>query len=300
MVDFHLHSTFSDGLMQPDQVIRKAVASGIKVAALTDHNCVNDYTGELRECYRTQIQIVNGIEISTHYVRSDGGTREVHVIGLGFRDELLRPAVKNNRPDRRSYFTAIGEKLRKNCGIEIPSYEEFKKRYPRSRHLGRIHIAEYMVKMGITATVDEAFDEYIGTYGKRRAFVNSLDYMHFMPFTDGVETVKKAGGIPVIAHLFSYNFDEREQMRLIQIFREHAGADAAMEVFYGRYSPAQQQKLKEIADDWNLMYSSGSDFHAKTEGEKMMPPDHLDGTDIRKHVLSRLIDRGQVRSINLL
>jgi predicted metal-dependent phosphoesterase TrpH len=300
MVDFHIHSILSDGFMRPDKVIMKAAASGIKVAALTDHNYVNDYSDELRERYGTRIQLVNGIELSTEYVRSDGGKTEVHIVGLGFKNEGIREAVKKNRQDRRGYFNAMVEKLRVNCGIEIPSYDTFKRLYPESRHLGRIHITDYMLKHGIISSFDEGFDKYVGTYGERRAYVNSLDHMHFMSVAEGAELIKKAGGIPVLAHLFSYNLSMREQMRLVQMFSGHAGPDAALEVFYGRYSPEKQKLLKDIADDWNLLYSSGSDYHAKTLYERLMDPDHLSGTDLNRHVLSRLISRGIVRDLNLL
>lgn len=99
----------------------------------------------------------------------------------------------------------------------------------------------------------------------------------------------------MLAHLFSYNFSSRENMRLIQIFREHAGADAALEVFYGRYSRGRQRVLRAIADEWGLLYSSGSDFHARTDTDQLMAPSHLDGIDPYKHVAGRLIARRQLR-----
>jgi hypothetical protein len=122
--------------------------------------------------------------------------------------------------------------------------------------------------------LDEAFEKYIGAHGERRAFADPLKYADYIPLKEGVSAIRAAGGIPVLAHLFKYRFNERENMRLIQMFTEAGGKDAAMEVSYGRFSKGKQYRLRQIADNWRLLWSSGSDFHARDNKETLLPPSH--------------------------
>ena len=83
-------------------------------------------------------------------------------------------------------------------------------------------------------------------------------------------------------------------MRLIQMFTEAAGKEAAMEVYYGRYTKGKQYRLSQIADNWRLLWSSGSDFHARVPEETLMPVSHIHQCPLGKHVYHRLAVRGDL------
>ena len=132
------------------------------------------------------------------------------------------------------------------------------------QHLGRMHIARSLVAHGYVKTVDEAFDTYIGSFGQRLAYVESeLDYA---PIEDALFALQKAQGIAILAHLFFYPLDEAEQHRLLHTFQSLAGPCSGMEIYYGRYSEEQRRHLAELAAQYELLPSAGSDFHGPGDG----------------------------------
>ncbi len=293
MVDFHIHTTCTDGMLSPEEVIEKALRSGLQAIAFTDHNYIHDDLNAFRDKYGKSISLVNGVELSTKYTRIDGTSREVHIIALGFRTEALRGVVASNQRDNEGYINEMCIKLRK-CGLDMPMYDGMKAAYPKHQRMARLQLADYMVKHGFVRNLDEAFDRYIGANGQKRAYADPLKYADYIPLQEGVAAVRAAGGIPVLPHLFKYRFDERENMRLIQMFREAAGKEAAMEVYYGRYTKGKQYRLGQIADNWRFLWSSGSDFHARDLEETLMPASHIHDCPLGKHVYNRLATRGDL------
>ena len=294
MVDFHIHTTCTDGMMSPEQVIRKAIRSGLKAIALTDHNYINEDLGSLRKQFGNAIQLVNGMELSTKYTGITGKATEVHIVALGFDNDAMRSVVARNQRDNEGYINEMCTKLRR-CGLDMPLYDGMKKAYPRHQRMQRLQLADYMVKHGFVKNLDEAFERYIGAHGERRAYADPLKYADYIPLKDGVAAIRAAGGIPVLPHLFKYRFDERENMRLIQMFTEAAGRDAAMEVYYGRYTKGKQYRLSQIADNWRILWSSGSDFHARVPEENLMSASHMHQCPLGKHVVNRLAARGDLK-----
>lgn len=293
MVDFHIHTTCTDGMMTPEEVVRKAIRSGLQAIALTDHNYIHDDLAELHHQYGKYIHFVNGMELSTKYTGLDGKSAEVHIVALGFHSDALRGVVAANQRDNAGYINEMCAKLRQ-CGLAMPDYDGMRAAYPKNGRMQRLQLADYMVKHGFVRNLDEAFEQYIGAHGRKRAYVDPLKYADYIPLQDGVAAIRAAGGIPVLPHLFKYRFDERENMRLIQLFTEAAGKNAAMEVYYGRYTKGRQYRLSQIADNWRLLWSSGSDFHARVPEETLMPFSHIHECPLGKHVYHRLAMRGDL------
>ena len=269
MFDFHIHTVRSDGYDTSKAVIQKAMEDHLSAIAITDHNVILPEFPKLCEQYRGNIRLVNGSELSSVYTCADGKRIEVHVIALGFESGLLKDTVDRIFFDRKGFIHEIAKKLLQ-CGISIPDYDTLKTLYPEHEHLGRIQIADYMVKHGYSSTVDEAMDEYIGTYGCRKAYVEVLDYANYEPLEKIVQAVIRAGGIPVLAHLFSYRLSDEESRSLVSHFKQAAdGATAGMEVYYRKYSEADQGRLMDIAREHDLLVSRASDYHGR-EGDCLM------------------------------
>lgn len=265
-IDLHLHSCLSDGDLPPMELLRNARDAGIGILALTDHNDTEDLTA-----YRAafpELTLIQGSEITCRYHAPDGSEHELHVVALGFdpAHPKLRAVLQNNQPDRRPYLTAILEKL-KALGIDVGTYDELRAANSRSRHFGRMQIGKEMVKRGYVASVDEAFDVYMGAHGQRLAYVaNPLKYV---TLEEAVDAILSAGGVPVLAHLYYYLLDAAGERELVRRFKELAGDKAAMEVEYAAYSRAQRDALRAIADEFGLMYSCASDYHGNLEGETL-------------------------------
>lgn len=294
MVDFHIHTTRTDGMLTPEQVVEKAVQSGLKAIALTDHNYIHEDLNDLRSKYSGKIQLINGLELSTTYIGLDGKATEVHVVALGFDNKIMKTALARNKRDFAGYINEMCAKLRR-CGMDVPMYDGLQKAYPEHQRMQRLQLADYLIRNGFVGSIDEVFEKYIGAHGERRAFADPLKYAEYIPFQDGVAAIRAAGGIPVLAHLFKYRFSEREAMRMIQMFTEAAGKDAAMEVYYGKFSKGKQFRLAQIADNWSLLRSSGSDYHALGKKDQLLPVPHIYGCPLGKHVAHRLAAKGILR-----
>lgn len=265
-LDLHTHSLRSDGAYTPAQLVAKAKDAGIGILALTDHNHTDDLS-DLRAQF-PEIDLIQGAEIGCMYTNSKGEEVEVHVVALGFDPDYpaIRAVLANNDPDRRPYINAILDRLRQ-CGIDLGSYEDMSHRFPNSRQIGRMNIAMYMKELGYVETVDEGFDWYIGSFGERRAFVPNPP--RYVSMEEAVSAVIESGGIAVLAHLYYYGMDNQENLRLVETFKKLAGDHGGMEVYYERYTTEQRAELKNIADQYDLMYSAASDFHGQREKDTL-------------------------------
>ena len=268
-VDCHTHTTLSDGRKTAEEVIQLAIRKGLDWIAITDHNILNKELPELRKKYGDRIRLIDGCEVSTEYRTASGERIEVHVIGLDFDPKKLAPMIKDNQFDTKEYVGAIRRALKK-CNVIIPTYEDLRKLYPTPAHLGTLQIARYMVLAGYSRDVDDALDTYIGSLGQRKAYVPILDFANYISMKDAIREIIRSGGIPILAHPFTYRISEYERLRLAADFREAAGeSPAGMEVFYRRYSFEKQKELKEIADQNALYYSAASDYHGREKDDLM-------------------------------
>ena len=265
-VDLHTHTSLSDGVLKPMELLARAHEAGIRILALTDHNDTRDLS-EFRAAF-PDMTLIQGAEITCLFEDSAGKDHEIHLVALGFDPENadLREMLRRNRPDRRPYINAILEKLRE-VGIEVGTYEQLQEANPDSNHFGRMQIAEEMVSRGYTKTIDEGFDVYLGAHGQRRAYVeNPLTYVRL---ETAMERILGAGGIPVLAHLYYYLLEEADSRKLVRTVAELGRGRAAMETAYAAYTPQQRQALGAIADEFGLMHSCASDFHGNLADETL-------------------------------
>lgn len=265
-IDLHTHSTKSDGILTPEQLVTEAEKAWIRLLAITDHNTATDIT-ELQKAH-PHIHLVQGSEISCLYSDLEGKEHEIHVVALGFdpKHPAIQEVFAQNRQDRRPYINAILEKL-KALDITVGTFEDLQAASDGSPHFGRMIIAKKMVENGYVSTVNEAFDVYLGAHGKRKAYVpNPLRYVSL---DKAVTAILAAGGYPVLAHLFYYQLPDEENQRLVGYFRHLSGYKGAMEVEYSQYSRQQRQQLQILADQYGLMYSCGSDYHGQNPDETL-------------------------------
>lgn len=262
-IDLHLHSNNSDGVLSPQDLINELRKAGITTAAITDHNKLLPDYEELQK-KNPDVRLIRGSEISSLHVFSSGKKVEVHIVGLILNEtpELLE-LLKKNTMDNGERIKEILSKL-KEYDINIGSYEDLQTMFPGKR-IGRMQVAKALVAYGVVKSVSDAFDTYIGDYGKRLAYVENP--IQFAPIKEVVHVIKKAHGIAVLAHSRSYKLDDAEFQELLEVFKA-AGGDA-MEVEYGKYNTEDRKFLAETATKWELIPSCGSDFHGNSIEERL-------------------------------
>lgn len=258
--DTHCHSLKSDGALSRAEVIEEAIKNDIGILAITDHNIPFDDLDELQTRY-PDIKLINGSEVSTSYMVPDTDElREIHVVAFDFENtEHFANMLTHNRFDSEEYVNSIIQKLRE-AGLEANfTYSDLRSEM-NQEFIGRMAIARKIVSLGLAKDVEEVFDEYIGDFGKRRAYVKP-NVSKYIPLDVAVIEIRNAGGIPILCHPYSYNFQEEQVIRLIQDFKYCSGM--AMETLYAAYTPKQQEQLKAYADEYGLMQSAASDFHGR-------------------------------------
>ena len=244
-VDLHTHTTASDGIYAPSELLQKAKETGLHVLALTDHDTTDGIEEAAHAASQLDIEFIPGIEINT-----DVGGGEVHV--LGYCIEYQRPAFQAILKVLRDARERRGQRM-----VELLNEQGVHVSWERVRHLaqgsvGRPHVAKALLEAGYVSTIGEAFDTYIGT-GKP-AYVPRYK----LSPKDAVRLINSANGLPVIAHPIELpGLDELRNWLpdLVQ-----AGM-AGLETYYGPYSTAQEQALLALADQYSLIPTGGTDFH---------------------------------------
>lgn len=242
--DFHCHSTASDGILSPTDVVKLAYDEGVRVLALTDHDSTQGIAEARRaaEAY-DDFTLIPGVELGTDI---PGG--EVHVLGFYLEpdDAGLQATLEKLREGRKGRGEGIVNKLRE-MGIDV-TWEQVK-RFAGGGAVGRPHVAQALVEGGHVATVKEAFDKYIARNGP--AYVEREK----MTPAEAVETIVKLGGVPCIAH----PRDLEDPDGVLAELKE-AGL-VGMEVYYKDYAPDEVERLRLAAERFDLIPWGGSDYH---------------------------------------
>ncbi len=246
-VDFHTHSTKSDGTMTPSELVHHAHQMGLNAFALTDHDSVDGISEALEAAKDLDIEFIPGIEFSA------AEETETHIIGLFIdpQNEYLQNTIQKLRSNRKHRMEDICTKLQK-LGFRI-TYDEALA-LGGGDFLGRAHIAKLMVNKGYCESVAECFEKYIGM-GKP-AYSKKTE----LTAREAVIAIREAGGLPFLAHLHQTKFD-LDQLEALLIKLKAAGL-VGIEGYYTEYTSTHIAQYRALADKLNLALSGGSDFHA--------------------------------------
>ncbi len=248
MIDLHTHSAISDGTDAPGALINKALANGITVLALTDHDTIAGWD-EALSYLRPNLDLVLGSEISCQTL--DGIS--VHMLGLLFDplDQQLQQTLAQTRENRYGRMERIISRLNQ-AGFEI-SMSEVLAQLSDGATLGRPHLADALIEKGIVKNREEAFSELLHNHSKY--YVS-----HYSPTPEEtIRQIKAAGGVAVIAHPFA---SLRGRTISSDTFTTlvAAGLDG-IEVDHRDHTLEQRELLRAIAMDFDLVSTGSSDYH---------------------------------------
>lgn len=244
MIDLHLHTTASDGLLAPSALIARAAAAGLTVLSITDH----DTTAGLEEAgaaaRASGMTLVAGIEITA----VEGG-QDVHVLGYFFdpADRGLSDFLRAQRADRVRRVHEIAERLRA-LGCAIDTRPLIAQNAGTGASVGRPHVADALVAAGHAVHRADAFDRLIGL--GRPAFVPRTG----ASAAEVVSVIRVAGGIASLAHPGLTQRDD--------LLRSLAASGlAAVEARHSDHDAATEAHYRHLATQHGLAVSGGSDFH---------------------------------------
>ena len=245
-VDFHTHSTCSDGTLTPSELVEHAKKSGLSAFALTDHDSVDGIEEARRKAEEIGMEFIAGIEFSA------AESTETHIIGLFIdpENEALLKTIEKLKGSRKRRMEEVCSRLR-GLGFEITHDEALS--LAGGNFVGRAHIARLMVEKGYCETVKECFEKYIGL-GKP-----AYAPKHELSAVEAVKAIRTAGGLAYLAHLNQTGYDIKELEKLL-LQLKGAGLNG-IEGYYPEYTPEQTAEYRALAEKLSLSLSGGSDFH---------------------------------------
>ena len=274
VIDLHTHTSYSDGTDTPAQLINKALAAGISIIGLTDHDSISGWQ-EATDALRTGISLVPGAEISCQ--TPDGIS--VHILGLLFdsNNSELMSTLEKTRENRHGRMGKIIARINE-AGIDI-TMDDVLEQLSDGATLGRPHLADALVKKGIVASRDEAFTQMLHN--------NSKYYVsHYSPTPEAaIKLIKAAGGVSVIAHPMA---SHRGRTISLETFGSiiQAGLDG-IEVDHRDHSPDEKSQLIKLANESNLVMTGASDYHGNgklnTLGEYTTKPEQWEKLESRSN-----------------
>ena len=267
-VDLHSHTTESDGVLEPEDLVELAVKQGVEYLAITDHDTTDGLDRAFAKASEyPSFTVIPGIELGTDV---PGG--EIHLLGyyIDYKDADFQVTLSRFREGRVGRAASMVEKL---AALGMPLEWSRVQELAGDGAIGRPHVAQALVEKGYINDVQEAFAKYIGREGPAYAERDKLSP------AEAVEMVVAVGGLPVVAH-------PGEIADLDNLLGELKQAGlVGMEVYYAYYPDDLVRRLKQLADKHDLIPCGGSDYH----GEGLASRTDLGSVDVPVESVKRLM-----------
>lgn len=250
--DLHNHSTCSDGLLSPTQLMELAARAGVDAIALTDHDTTDGLAEARQAAHRLGLRLINGVEISVSW-----GATTLHVVGLAIDPQC--PAlvagletIRQGRLERAGRIEAALE------AAGIPgTLQPALALAQNDAMISRTHFARHLVERGAVKDIQAAFDKYLAK-GKR-AYVAH----RWADLNDAIDWIRAAGGTAVLAHPGRYDLKPAFRNAMLEEFRSLGGE--AIEVVTGSHRPEQYATWRRLAEEHGFLASRGADYHGPGE-----------------------------------
>lgn len=247
MIDLHLHSTFSDGTFTPTELVQMARDRNIQALSITDHDTA-DGTDEAMSAAKTHgVRVLPGIELS---VFDDDAY--FHLLGYNFdwNDPRFRKGLEKIQGSRQRRNSAIISRLR-DMGLNVTE-DELQCLSPTGQ-TGRPHIARLLVNKKIVKNIDQAFNLYLkkGRSGYVRRFIYHVD--------EAIALIHASGGSAVLAHPLQISSSIDAIDRLLK--RLKVSKLDGIETYYPTQKGGFLNKLRRLAQHYELFETGGSDYH---------------------------------------
>ena len=261
-IDLHIHSTASDGSLTPADIIDHAQKLNLAAIAITDHDSVDGSKEALQIDIPPSLHFLTGVEISAAHPPFFPGSGSFHILGYAIHldNRDLNQALSKLQDARKNRNPEILKRLNK-LGFRI-SLEEVNQEVGEGQ-LGRPHIAYAMLKKGFVASINEAFEKYLGNAGPAYVDKDRIEC------EQAISIIRAAGGVPVLAHPALLNIENDQKLDALLQNLVKIGL-AGIEVYYPGHSPQQIRQYTELAENYGLLMTGGTDFHGSITPDTKM------------------------------
>ncbi len=257
MIDLHLHSSCSDGVLTPSLLVAEASKAGLSSISISDHDTIAGVEEAIQAGQRLGVEVIPGVELSVSY----RGFNDVHL--LGYWIDIHAPELTEqldkfamHRSNRNGEIVLLVNKLLQDEGKEPLTLEEVTSL--ADGVMGRPHIARALIKRSYAKTMEDAFTRYLIPSDVPKAY---------WAMEDALLTVKQVGGVSVLAHPTSITKDQILLAELISGLKE-SGLDG-LEVFNTLATEEEIMFLQKLAYRFSLLPTGGSDFHGISPDDRI-------------------------------
>jgi predicted metal-dependent phosphoesterase TrpH len=257
LVDLHMHSTFSDGVRTPAELVGMACELGLKAIALADHDTVDGIDAAVTAGKQCGLEVLPAVEFSVAF----DSYRDVHLLGylLDHHDEGLHETLKEFRDRRERRGEAIVDKINEKLVFEGRSpISSAEAAALAGGALGRPHIAQVLMAKGYAHDMQDAFSRYLLPCDVPK---------RYFAMDEALATVRRLGGVAVLAHPTTITADRDTLTGIIDTLCG-MGLDG-IEVYNNVCGEIESGFLKAFAEKKGLVWTGGSDFHGIEEGISM-------------------------------
>ena len=247
LVDFHMHSIYSDGVKSPEELLRHALDCNLSMMALTDHDEIDGIkalrTAQEQLDPEKTIKFINGCEFSADYK-----DKSIHILGYRFDEtnKELRDFIEYFKSKREERIDEIIRRCN-NAGYFI-SKDELLKKFPKTQAYGRPHIGQLLIDGGYAKDINDVFKDILRKDSP--CYVPKVKVE--VPYI--IDIIHKAGGLAVMAHPKLVTSDEYVVEMLAYDFD-------GMEVYHTKHNDDDVKRYKALAKKHNLFITGGSDYH---------------------------------------
>ncbi len=269
-VDLHCHTTASDGLLSPTELVQLASKLGLKGIGITDHDTIQGWKEAEEASIKYQMRILKGVELNTNWKG-----KEVHILGyeVDSSSNYLTDKLKVMRNARNERMLEILKRF-KDLGITI-SMDEVQQ-FAQGESIGRPHIAQVLIERGYVRNTREGFERYLS--------MGAPAYVPRYKLTpeEGIYLIRKAHGVAVLAHPGALRLEE-EIPAWVKVGLQ------GIEVIHSEHTPDDEIRYTKIVQEYQLLPTGGSDFH----GEERKPGVNLGGWGTSLSVMQQILDLAQ-------
>lgn len=247
LVDFHMHSIYSDGVKSPEELLRHALDCNLSMMALTDHDEIDGIkalrTAQEQLDPEKTIKFINGCEFSADYK-----DKSIHILGYRFDEtnKELRDFIEYFKSKREERIDEIIRRCN-NAGYFL-SKDELLKKFPKTQAYGRPHIGQLLIDGGYAKDINDVFKDILRKDSP--CYVPKVKIE--VPYI--IDIIHKAGGLAVMAHPKLVTSDEYVVEMLAYDFD-------GMEVYHTKHNDDDVKRYKALAKEHNLFITGGSDYH---------------------------------------
>jgi len=257
MIDLHIHSTYSDGIYKPAELVAMAAAKGLKTIALADHDTVAGIDEALEAGQSRNVEVIPAVELSVQF----DTYQDVHLLGylIDHRDRTFLDKLAEFRTIRDQR----GQAIIANINVKLQHEKKEAITYDEAVNFadgafGRPHIARVLVNRGYAKDMQDAFERYL---------IPCDEPKRYFPMDEALAEIRRLGGIAVLAHPTSIS---EERKVLATVIGKLAGKGLqGVEVYNNMCNADESAFLARLAEDLGLAATGGSDFHGIEGGIEM-------------------------------